>query len=97
MRCGCFNCGAYMVQTESFGLGCACPECGYRCRACVGTNTVMDREAVRSLKRAHDAAERSDAGSEAAEAEGRMALIDQQLRMMEREVEMNRSAGEARK
>ena len=83
-----------MVQAESFGLGCVCPECGYRCRACVGTNTVMDRDAVRSLKRAHDAAEQSAAGSELAEAEGRLALLDQQARMAESEREINRAAGD---
>lgn len=91
MRCGCFECGAYMVQAESMALGCVCPECGYRCRACMGTNTMMDREAVRSLKKAHDAAEHGDGKqAEAAERLGRMALIEQQLRMMEKQEEMGR-------
>ena len=91
MRCGCFECGAYMVQAESMALGCVCPECGYRCRACMGTNTMMDREAVRSLKKAHDAAELGDGKqAEAAERLGRMALVEQQLRMMEKQEEMGR-------
>lgn len=91
MRCGCFECGAYMIQAESSALGCVCPQCGYRCRACMGTNTMMDRDAVRSLKKAHDAVERSSTSGEAAiaEHEGRMALVEAQLRMMEREQEMN--------
>lgn len=80
-----------MVQAESMALGCVCPECGYRCRACMGTNTMMDREAVRSLKKAHDAAERGDGKqAEAAERLGRMALVEQQLRMMEKQEEMGR-------
>lgn len=91
MRCGCFECGAYMVQAESMALGCVCPECGYRCRACMGTNTMMDRDAVKSLKRAHDAAEQQDAKkAEAAERMGRLALVEAQLRMMEKEEEMGR-------
>lgn len=92
MRCGCFECGAYMVQAESMSLGCVCPECGYRCRACMGTNTMMDRDAVRTLKKAHDAAEQqSGKQAEAAERLGRMALVEQQLRMMEKQEEMGRS------
>lgn len=36
MRCGCPECGVYMVQQEQ-GLqsGCVCPHCRHRCRACV--------------------------------------------------------------
>lgn len=49
MRCSCKECGEYMVQSESDHLGCVCPECGYRCRDCLGTNTVVSREALRSL------------------------------------------------
>ena len=50
MRCSCKNCGVYMIQSEDSHLGCVCPECGNRCTACLGTNSVMDREAVRALK-----------------------------------------------
>lgn len=39
-----------MIQSEDSHLGCVCPECGNRCTACLGTNNVMDREAVRALK-----------------------------------------------
>lgn len=49
MRCACKECGVYMIQAESDHLGCVCPECGYRCTDCLGTNTVVSREALRSL------------------------------------------------
>lgn len=48
MRCGCFQCGAYMAQSEGPKLGCVCPECGFRCRACLGTDTVIPREKLRA-------------------------------------------------
>ena len=44
MRCNCQVCGTYMVHAESFGLGCVCPECGQRCKQCLGTNTVVSRD-----------------------------------------------------
>lgn len=44
MRCGCPECGAYMIQSESMNLACVCPECGFRCGACMGTNSVVRRE-----------------------------------------------------
>lgn len=49
MRCGCPECGAYMVQSESLDLGCVCPDCLYRCRACMGTDTVVPREMLKTL------------------------------------------------
>ncbi len=49
MRCACKECGVYMIQAESDHLGCVCPECGCRCTDCLGTNTVVSREALRSL------------------------------------------------
>lgn len=49
MRCSCKECGVYMVQAESDYQGCACPECRWRCNDCLGTNTVVSREALRSL------------------------------------------------
>ena len=51
MRCSCKECGVYvyMVQAESDHLGCVCPDCGYRCTDCLGTNTVVSRESLRSL------------------------------------------------
>jgi hypothetical protein len=39
-----------MVQSEDSHLGCVCPECGSRCTACLGTNSVMSREAIASMK-----------------------------------------------
>ena len=50
MRCSCPECGTYMVHSESMHLGCVCPECGARCTACLGTDTVISRETLRSLK-----------------------------------------------
>ncbi|MBQ9950851.1 MAG: hypothetical protein IJO98_01730 [Clostridia bacterium] len=50
MRCSCYNCGTYMVHSESTHLGCVCPDCGARCKACLGTNTVMSRESLCRLK-----------------------------------------------
>ena len=50
MRCSCQNCGTYMVHAESIHLGCVCPECDSRCKACLGTNTVMSRESLQHLK-----------------------------------------------
>lgn len=49
MRCGCPNCGTYMIQSESLDLGCVCPDCLARCRACMGTNSVVPREALSKL------------------------------------------------
>ena len=49
MRCGCPQCGTYMIQSESLNLGCVCPDCLYRCKACMGTNTVVSREELRNL------------------------------------------------
>ena len=38
-----------MVQAESDALGCVCTECGYRCRDCLGTDTVVPRERIAAL------------------------------------------------
>ncbi|MBQ5770761.1 MAG: hypothetical protein IIW08_06240 [Clostridia bacterium] len=48
MRCSCHECGTYMVHSESSELGCVCPECGARCKMCLGTNTVVSREDLRA-------------------------------------------------
>lgn len=50
MRCSCQNCGVYMVQSEDSHLGCVCPECGLRCTACLGTNSVISKETLRNIK-----------------------------------------------
>ena len=49
MRCSCHVCDTYMTHSEGQELGCVCPECGYRCKACLGTDSVMSREALRRL------------------------------------------------
>ena len=38
-----------MIQAESSALGCVCPECGYRCADCLGTDTVVPRNRVAAL------------------------------------------------
>ena len=38
-----------MIQSESLDLGCVCPDCLYRCRACMGTNTVVSRDALKHI------------------------------------------------
>lgn len=49
MRCSCKECGTWMVQADSDRLGCVCTVCGYRCNDCLGTDTVVSRESLRSL------------------------------------------------
>ena len=50
MRCGCPHCEAYMIQSETDGMACVCPSCGYRCNACLGTSTVLSRERLQALR-----------------------------------------------
>lgn len=50
MRCGCPHCEAYMIQSETDGMACVCPSCGYRCNACLGTGTVLSRERLQALR-----------------------------------------------
>ncbi len=50
MRCGCPHCEAYMIQSETEGQACVCPDCGYRCNACLGTNSIITREQLAALK-----------------------------------------------
>ncbi|MBE5789845.1 MAG: hypothetical protein E7325_09380 [Clostridiales bacterium] len=50
MRCSCKECGTYMIQAESERLGCVCPDCGYRCTDCLGTNTVVPRDQLARLQ-----------------------------------------------
>lgn len=49
MRCGCHECGAFMVHAEDQDK-CVCPDCGFVCTACLGTNTVVSRERLKDLK-----------------------------------------------
>lgn len=51
VRCSCKECGTYMVQAESDHLGCVCPDCGYRCADCLGTDTVVSRDRLKDLAR----------------------------------------------
>ena len=51
MRCGCPVCGTYMAQSEGLEKGCVCPQCGARCKDCLGTDTVISREALQALKK----------------------------------------------
>ena len=67
MRCGCPQCVTYMIQSEGIDFGCVCPECLYRCRACMGTNTVVSRENLRSLAFRNMSAEDETLGEEAPE------------------------------
>lgn len=53
MRCGCPHCEAYMIQSETEGMACVCPSCGYRCNACLGTGTVISRGAPEAAE-GHD-------------------------------------------
>ena len=38
-----------MIQSEGLDVGCVCPECLFRCRMCMGTNTVVSKENLRHL------------------------------------------------
>ena len=49
MRCGCPNCGTFMIHSERDNA-CVCPDCLYRCYACQGTGTALSREAVQALR-----------------------------------------------
>ena len=50
MRCSCHVCDTYMAQSEGLELGCVCPRCGYRCKACLGTDSVVGKDALRGLR-----------------------------------------------
>ena len=49
MRCSCHVCDTYMNQSEGLELGCVCPNCGYRCKACLGTDSVISRESLKGI------------------------------------------------
>ena len=50
MRCSCHVCDTYMVHSEGLELGCVCPQCGYRCKACLGTDSVVSRDSLKTLQ-----------------------------------------------
>jgi len=44
MQCGCPECGMFMGQdVRGASSRCVCPNCGYACDACLGTNTMMEK------------------------------------------------------
>jgi hypothetical protein len=47
MRCACPLCGAFMPQADRGGPFCICPNCLYRCAACMGTPGLISREKLR--------------------------------------------------
>lgn len=49
MRCGCPNCGTFMIHSERDNA-CVCPDCLYRCYACQGTGMALSREEVQALR-----------------------------------------------
>lgn len=49
MRCSCHVCDTYMVHSEGLELGCVCPNCGYRCKACLGTDSVVSRDSLKGI------------------------------------------------
>lgn len=51
MRCGCPDCGAYMVHADGPELGCVCPQCGRHCRDCLGLCAPLTREQLRDMAR----------------------------------------------
>jgi hypothetical protein len=38
-----------MIQAESENT-CICPDCGYRCTACLGTNSMLSKEEIKQMK-----------------------------------------------
>ena len=50
MRCACHVCDTYMVHAEGLELGCVCPNCGYRCKACLGTDSVISRDNLKNIQ-----------------------------------------------
>lgn len=47
MRCSCQICDTYMTHSESLDIGCVCPNRGYRCNECLGTDSVISREQLK--------------------------------------------------
>ncbi len=50
MRCACPNCGEFMEHAET-SASCVCPVCLARCTACLGTDSVVPREAFLRMKK----------------------------------------------
>ena len=66
MRCSCPECGEFMIHSET-AEACVCPNCLRRCSACLGTDSVLPREAVLSLKRGADRADEARLENEISE------------------------------
>ena len=49
MRCSCPNCGEFMEHAET-SASCVCPNCLARCTACLGTDSVISREAFLRMR-----------------------------------------------
>lgn len=60
MRCTCTNCGTYMIHAEDLEMGCVCPECQNRCKACLGTGSVLTVEQIRALGESYFRTNRSE-------------------------------------
>ena len=41
-----------MAQSEGLEKGCVCPQCGARCKQCLGTDSVVSREDLRAAANA---------------------------------------------
>ena len=50
MRCSCRECGEYMVHEDAGLGGCVCPNCGNRCKDCLGTDSVISKEMFERMK-----------------------------------------------
>ncbi len=66
MRCGCPECGTYMIQCEhGLSSGCLCPNCSFYCNACMGTEQLpLDAQGLRSRMEALDQQDRQEYGRE---------------------------------
>ncbi len=49
MRCSCPVCGDWMIHSEA-ASACVCPTCLRRCSACLGTDSLLTREAIAALR-----------------------------------------------
>ena len=43
-----------MIQSEGSELGCVCPDCLYRCKACLGTDSAVSRDEILAMKKLKD-------------------------------------------
>ena len=50
MRCACPQCGSFMIHAET-SAACVCPDCLYRCSACLGAGTPLSRDSAAAMKK----------------------------------------------